>query len=546
MRELVIDCQILQTQAFHRGMGKYTTRLIKSIIKINSTEKIYQKITALLNSNLEDTSDFIKNELNIKAVNFVDLPTDISTDINGKYERAIQAVSALVEKEQKLGLDVDYLITSPFFVDFVAVFPRQTNVRKYSIVYDLIPYKIWHLQRIFPDDVYAKHFELFIQADHIFSISNAVKDDLHILIGVSKDKITSIDGGPFINEDSLKQAKSALSMKKPYILFPSAPIVHKNNERAIAGFNVFNKQSGGKYTLYVTSSFGEEEQKRLQELSPDVVFTGNISDEELVVAYLNSEAVMFASLAEGLGMPVLESVICGVPIACSDIPVLTEISQEAFYTFDPLSQKSIATALNSAAGRKDWAKKKRMYQSIKNKYSWDRSASLLLNIIGDSKKTIVNRPMLGTMELCLEESSNQNTPVGRLGEQIYAPLSGSFDISSISILKQTSIENPTAPSYVAYGDRPNQTMEPDFKLSIVTKKNILGFKKTNQLNVQLQIMGEKRKIENMPLKASPLFVDKVLKMKSWSFTDSEKNSNSRNLVEWIAGKVKENSVGEIS
>lgn len=219
-------------------------------------------------------------------------------------------------------------ITSPFFAGYAAVFPEIESVRKYSIVYDLIPQKIWYMQRIFPDDIYSKHFELFIQADGLLTISNAVREDL-IQLGIAEEKLVSIDGGPFSRPLSTN-AKLPATLKAPYILMPSAPIVHKNNERAVRAFKLFNRANDNRYRLCITSNFDEDTRTRLHALSDNVFFTGNISDEELATAYSRADTVLFPSLSEGLGMPVLEASYYNVPVACSLIPVLSELSSEDF------------------------------------------------------------------------------------------------------------------------------------------------------------------------------------------------------------------------
>ena len=115
---------------------------------------------------------------------------------------------------------------------------------------------------------------------------------------------------------------------------------------------MFNKSQGNKYKLILTSTFDESSQKLLRQLSSNIIFTGNVSDSELVQLYRHCACLLFASLIEGLGMPVLEAVTNDRPVACSNIDVLTEISKLAFYLFDPYQPDQIAKALSSAISNK--------------------------------------------------------------------------------------------------------------------------------------------------------------------------------------------------
>src|ERR1700741_3547077 len=322
MKILLLDCQILQTPAFDRGMGKYTLSLLKAFIKKNDAINTYDQIHILLSENLDISKDRLNNINKHLAGNnvsktFLNLPTDISVNMHEKYTLATEVLDSYVSNIGEA--NVDFLITSPFFVNFAATFPSSSKVQRFSLVYDLIPHKIWNLLRIFPDDIYFHHYQVLIGADRLFTISDAVKDDLVTLLGLPELRITDIDGGPFIRSSN-KDGSEWQPKNEDYILMPSGPIVHKNNDRAVQAFEQFNKHHDNKYTLYITSDFDETAQSNLKSISKNVAFTGNISDDTLDSAYKGAAAVLFPSLAEGLGMPVLEAALDNIPVACSDRP----------------------------------------------------------------------------------------------------------------------------------------------------------------------------------------------------------------------------------
>jgi glycosyltransferase involved in cell wall biosynthesis len=75
------------------------------------------------------------------------------------------------------------------------------------------------------------------------------------------------------------------------------------------------------------------------------VLPGFISDDDLEGLYQHALAVVFPSLYEGFGMPVIEAMARGIPVACSGTTALQEVVGEAALRFHPGNPQEIATAL---------------------------------------------------------------------------------------------------------------------------------------------------------------------------------------------------------
>lgn len=475
-KNIFIDCQILQTDAFDRGMGKYCISLL-SALQTNSKFTKEYNIYLVLNKNLalKTPNKIALNSAMPKSKKLLlDLPTNISEDINHKYTHARQTLTIEVKKIAKEG-DV-YLILAPFFVAFPAEFPDISYIKKASVVYDLIPYLVWHKMRIFPDDIYFRHYQLFIEADILLTISQAVKDDLSDIVGISKEKIQSINGGPFSAKISPKAFKLT---ERPYILCVSAPILHKNNKRAVRAFAQFNKANDNAYDLLITSKFDDITKQQLDNLSANIIFTGNVSDGILQYLYNNAESVLFPSLTEGLGLPVLEGVMHGKPIACSKIPVLMEISQDAFYSFDPTNIKQISTAILDSVEKKDFYTKKKKYKSILNKYTWERSADLAMKSF--SKVNKQKKPKLKkTLKLYAPDPRSGNAE-GKLAEKLYPSLCENFDVQ----VEFTGNSTDKEPAYLPY-ILENNNSKTDLLL-------VIGHVKKPKLDLPVVYVGIKKK-----------------------------------------------------
>ena len=81
-------------------------------------------------------------------------------------------------------------------------------------------------------------------------------------------------------------------------------------------------------------------------------YRGRLADDAVPELYRAAAAVVLPSCAEGFGLPVLEAMACGVPIICSDIPVLREIAEGVAIFCDPADPASFAEGMLTALGRK--------------------------------------------------------------------------------------------------------------------------------------------------------------------------------------------------
>ena len=102
---------------------------------------------------------------------------------------------------------------------------------------------------------------------------------------------------------------------------------------------------------------------------------GFVPDDELKWLFENAKCYVFATKAEGFGLPAIEAMVHGLPVTASNIPVLTEVLGDAAHFFSPDDPSSVAKAvddvLNSPQLRKELIA--RGHKQIK-KYSWERMA----------------------------------------------------------------------------------------------------------------------------------------------------------------------------
>ena len=133
----------------------------------------------------------------------------------------------------------------------------------------------------------------------------------------------------------------------PYVLCVSTLHPHKNFERLIRAWARRKRE----YRLVITGvrGFGAQSIEALiaeLRVGDSVQLTGWVPREEIYRLYERALASIFPSTFEGFGLPVLEALAAGVPVACSDIPVLHEVAGDAALFFDPLDEGAIAASLD--------------------------------------------------------------------------------------------------------------------------------------------------------------------------------------------------------
>jgi glycosyltransferase involved in cell wall biosynthesis len=189
-------------------------------------------------------------------------------------------------------------------------------------------------------------------ADRVITISQAARSDIADVLGVPREQIdvTYLGGRPIGPATPEAELRRRLGLGDgPLVLSVSARRPHKNLPRLIEAFARVTADPPPLLVLpgYETPFEGEL-RRRADELrvAERVRFLGWVSDEDLEGLYAASTCFAFPSLAEGFGLPVLEAMQRGLPVACSSAGPLPEIGGDAVRYFDPVDVTGMARALS--------------------------------------------------------------------------------------------------------------------------------------------------------------------------------------------------------
>jgi glycosyltransferase involved in cell wall biosynthesis len=178
------------------------------------------------------------------------------------------------------------------------------------------------------------------------------------------------------------------SRTESYLLCVSTLHPHKNLPRLIRAYARKPRDfrlRDIRLVLAGLRGFHTESIERLIEelgLRDAVQITGWVPRKELYSLYARARAFVYPSTFEGFGMPVLEAMAAGIPVACSDIPPLREVAGDAALFFDPLDEDAIASAIERLMS--DVSLQERLAQAGRERargFTWQRSAEQTLEVL---------------------------------------------------------------------------------------------------------------------------------------------------------------------
>lgn len=241
--------------------------------------------------------------------------------------------------------------------------------------------------KVFIRDIVFMKFSV-ARSSLIIVPTHATEKDVLQYYPHSRSKIQVIPDGYQNLIPLIPQAVAPEQSWKPYFFFTGKVKQRKNVHRIVSAFIEFKKKTHSPAHLVIGGSYGGEYHKQMwkeiteHHLEDHVHFVGYTSIEELCGYYLNALALVFTSLSEGFGMPILEAMSLGTPVITSQISSMGEIAKDAAVLVDPLSVTDIADALTRVYS--DATLREELIQAGKDRskeYSWERMGREYVSVL---------------------------------------------------------------------------------------------------------------------------------------------------------------------
>lgn len=230
-------------------------------------------------------------------------------------------------------------------------------------------------------------------ADHIITVSHYSKKDIVERVGVPPEKITVLYSG--INHQIFKPVEKAAAraqltgkykLDRPFIIYVSR-LEHpaKNHVRLIEAFERFKAETDSPHKLVLPGADwnGADAIRARAAASPvhdDILSPGFVPLEDMPLFYSACDLMVFPSLFEGFGFPIIEALACGAPVICSNTSSMREIAGSVVPKFNPHSADEIFQCIEKTLSD-GWSRGQRR-QGIEyaSGFDWNRTARQTLDI----------------------------------------------------------------------------------------------------------------------------------------------------------------------
>lgn len=357
---IVIDMQGVQTNSRFQSIGRYTLSLVEAIIINRGEHEIYLALNGMLPEAIIYIRDLFGKLLPYQHIVTWTAATPVrACEDNNEFRRH----SAEYIREAFLAsLNPDVILLSSLFEGYeddavTSIGSLNLHIPTVAIIYDLLPYfhpKIYLEPNTRFHQYYLHKLNDFKRASHWLAISKSVADEGRQGCNLNEEDIGVINAAPdsMFRPIKILDAERAsllknLGISKPFLLCTGGADLNKNFNRLLKAYRALPRVLKNTYMLVITGEMSDSIKKLIHAADKagvkknQYVFTGYVTDADLIALYNLCIAFVYPSLNGGFALSVLEAMACGAPVICSDISNLSELIDNSNALFDPYDEASI-------------------------------------------------------------------------------------------------------------------------------------------------------------------------------------------------------------
>lgn len=199
-----------------------------------------------------------------------------------------------------------------------------------------------------------EHFisKRLVHADHILASCEFVRQEIIEEFGIHPNKVSAVPLAPApvfspSSPDRVKEVCRGLGLPGDYLLFVSSLEPRKNIDLLVAALEL----TGTDIPLVLVGWQGWGEKPWMEKVSSKglksrIFFTGHLPDRHLKAVYSGATALIYPSIYEGFGLPILEAMACRCPVICSNAASMPEAAGDAAILIDPFDADDLARAID--------------------------------------------------------------------------------------------------------------------------------------------------------------------------------------------------------
>jgi len=288
----------------------------------------------------------------------------------------------------------------------VAFFPAanrrlsaQLGCPKVGVVHDLSPCHVtgkydgarqFYVRKVIP--------RLVRGLQRVITVSESTRLDVARFAGLPMERIQVVPNAvdhshyqPLGRGRSRGRVATTYAQDRPYLLYVSR-LEHpgKNHVRLIRAFERLLARNSLPHELIFagpdwTRAECIHQAAAASEVSSRIRFLGRVSERMLPSLYCAADALVFPSLYEGFGLPLLEAMACGTPVICSNTSSLPEVANRAALLFDPVDPDDIARCMRRVLQDRDLARELRLRGRARSQeFTWERTARETFRVLSEA------------------------------------------------------------------------------------------------------------------------------------------------------------------
>jgi glycosyltransferase involved in cell wall biosynthesis len=248
------------------------------------------------------------------------------------------------------------------------MYPAQRSGVRATVFHDLVP--LHHPEWCTARTVSMHTFKARNAArtcDVVFANSRYTANDLFTSLGIAEDRIVVAEPG--IHRGLSPEGPRA-DLGEPSVLGLGTIEPRKNIARLVEAWKLLDGELG------LVLAGGEGWGDRPDLADPRIRQLGYVPDSEIARLYRGAAVLVYPSLFEGFGIPVIEAMACGTPVVATQHPSLDEACGEAAVRVDPLDAESLAAGIREAVARRDELVPLGLAHAAR--FSWERNGRTIL------------------------------------------------------------------------------------------------------------------------------------------------------------------------
>ena len=392
---IVIDMQGAQTESRFRGIGRYTLSFSQGIVRNRGEHEVFLALSGLFPDTIEPIRAAFEGLLPQENIRVWYAPGPVREGEPANAWR--REVAELIREAFLASLQPDVVHISSLFEGFVddavTSIGRFDQVTPVSVsLYDLIP--LGNPEHYFkPNPAYEQYYLRKInyvrQAAGYLAISAFSREEGIDTLDMACESFfnvsTAIDG--YFRPQTIAEPDASSFLEKycitrAFVLYTGGSDERKNLPRLIEAYAVLPAKLRDHHQLVFAGKMPEGDIERFKHIasvagmkSDELIFTGYVTDEELLQFYNLCQLYVFPSWHEGFGLPALEAMACGAPVIGASTSSLPEVIGLDEALFDPFDVSSISQKIAHALEDEAFRSRLREHGLRQAKlFSWDETA----------------------------------------------------------------------------------------------------------------------------------------------------------------------------